>query len=248
MRTGGNASSFLLLGGKIMENPEKMAGLQDFITNACNQDAGTKVRLVDLYKSYNLFTKEISMQPYSRTTFREHINHLFKIKKDPETNTMIVSGIKPKDEQQKEFKLDPDEVAKASIEEAKADMVVEQADIKLSPDEEWAEKMKTHLEGIKKEDLIVTVHPETVSVEYKPKQEEIKTSNTKDYINSLKEQRKLIDKKISVMYKLDALKEITDKLFSGTMTNMAMMNDSKSIDAVSSKISEAIKIISDVKI
>ena len=240
---------FLLLGGKIMENPEKMAGLQDFITNACNQDAGTKVRLADLYKSYNLFTKEISMQPYSRTTFREHINHLFKIKKDPETNTMIVSGIKPKDEQQKEFKLDPDEVAKASIEEAKADMVVEQAETKVSPDEEWAEKMKNQIEGIKKEDLIVTVHPETISVEYKPKQqEEIKSSNTKDYINSLKEQRKLIDKKISVMYKLDALKEITDKLFSGTMTNMAMLNDSKSIDSISAKISDAIKIISDVKI
>jgi hypothetical protein len=109
--------------------------------------------------------------------------------------------------------------------------------------------MKNHIESIKKEDLIVTVHPETVSVEYKPKQqEEIKSSNTKDYINSLKEQRKLIDKKISVMYKLDALKEITDKLFSGTMTNMAMMNDSKSIDSISAKISDAIKIISDVKI
>lgn len=231
-----------------MENPEKMAGLQDFITNACNQDAGTKVRLADLYKSYNLFTKEISMQPYSRTTFREHINHLFKIKKDPETNTMIVSGIKPKDEQQIKFKLNPDEVAKASIEEAKADMVVEEAETKVSPDEEWAEKMKNQIEGIKKEDLIVTVDPETVKVEYKPKQEEITSSNTKDYIDSLKEQRKLIDKKISVMYKLDALKEITDKLFSGTMTNMAMLNDSKSIDSISAKISDAIKIIADVKI
>jgi hypothetical protein len=50
------------------------------------------------------------------------------------------------------------------------------------------------------------------------------------------------------MYKLDALKEITDKLFSGTMTNMAIMNDSKSIDSISAKISDAIKIISDVKI
>jgi len=217
-----------------MENPEKMAGLQDFITNACNQDAGTKVRLVDLYKSYNLFTKEISMQPYSRTTFREHINHLFKIKKDPKTNTMIVSGIKPKDEQQKEFKLDPDEVAKASIEEAKADMVVEEAKSK---------DIEPQIKEIKPEDVVVMPINEYGDIAIG-----IKSSNTKDYITTLKEQRKLIDKKISVMYKLDALKEITDKLFSGTMTNMAMMNDSKSIDAVSSKISEAIKIISDVKI
>ena len=239
-----------------MENPEKMAGLQDFITNACNQDASTKVRLTDLYKSYNLFTKEISMQPYSRTTFREHINHLFKIKKDPETNTMIVSGIKPKDEQQKEFKLNPDEVAKASIEEAKSDMIVEEAEIKISPDEEWAEKMKKQIEGIKKEDLIADIQ-QPVMPKFKTDAEIkkelatpflISSSNTKAYIDNLKEQRKLIDKKISVMYKLDALKEITDKLFSGTMTNMAMINDSKSIDAVSSKISEAIKIISDVKI
>jgi hypothetical protein len=234
MRTGGNASSFLLLGGKIMENPEKMAGLQDFITNACNQDASTKVRLTDLYKSYNLFTKEISMQPYSRTTFREHINHLFKIKKDPETNTMIVSGIRPKDEQQKEFKLNPDEVAKASIEEAKADMVVEEAKSKV---------IEPQIKEIKPEDVVVMPINEYGDIAIG-----IKSSNTKNYINTLKEQRKLIDKKISVMYKLDALKEITDKLFSGTMTNMAMMNDSKSIDAVSSKISEAIKIISDVKI
>jgi hypothetical protein len=217
-----------------MENPEKMAGLQDFITNACNQDAGTKVRLADLYKSYNLFTKEISMQPYSRTTFREHINHLFKIKKDPETNTMIVSGIKPKDEQQKEFKLNPDEVAKASIEEAKADMVVEEAKSKV---------IEPQIKEIKPEDVMVMPINEYGDIAIG-----IKSSNTKDYITTLKEQRKLIDKKISVMYKLDALKEITDKLFSGTMTNMAMMNDSKSIDAVSSKISEAIKIISDVKI
>lgn len=217
-----------------MENPEKMAGLQDFITNACNQDASTKVRLTDLYKSYNLFTKEISMQPYSRTTFREHINHLFKIKKDPETNTMIVSGIRPKDEQQKEFKLNPDEVAKASIEEAKADMVVEEAKSKV---------IEPQIKEIKPEDVVVMPINEYGDIAIG-----IKSSNTKDYINSLKEQRKLIDKKISVMYKLDALKEITDKLFSGTMTNMAMMNDSKSIDAVSSKISEAIKIISDVKI
>jgi hypothetical protein len=234
MRTGGNASSFLLLGGKIMENPEKMAGLQDFITNACNQDAGTKVRLVDLYKSYNLFTKEISMQPYSRTTFREHINHLFKIKKDPKTNTMIVSGIKPKDEQQKEFKLDPDEVAKASIEEAKADMVVEEAKSK---------DIEPQIKEIKPEDVMVMPINEYGDIAIG-----IKSSNTKDYINTLKEQRKLIDKKISVMYKLDALKEITDKLFSGTMINMANINNSKDIDSLSSKISDAIKIISDVKI
>ena len=217
-----------------MENPEKMAGLQDFITNACNQDAGTKVRLVDLYKSYNLFTKEISMQPYSRTTFREHINHLFKIKKDPETNTMIVSGIRPKDEQQKEFKLNPDDVAKASIEEAKADMVVEEAKSK---------DIEPQIKEIKPEDVVVMPINEYGDIAIG-----IKSSNTKDYITTLKEQRKLIDKKISVMYKLDALKEITDKLFSGTMTNMAMMNDSKSIDSISAKISDAIKIISDVKI
>ena len=239
-----------------MENPEKMAGLQDFITNACNQDAGTKVRLVDLYKSYNLFTKEISMQPYSRTTFREHINHLFKIKKDPETNTMIVSGIKPKDEQQKEFKLNPDEVAKASIEEAKSDMIVEEAETKVSPDEEWAEKMKKQIEGIKKEDLITEIQ-QPVMPKFKTNDEIkeelatpflISSSNTKAYIDNLKEQRKLIDKKISVMYKLDALKEITDKLFSGTMTNMANINNSKDIDSLSSKISDAIRIIADVKI
>ena len=239
-----------------MENPEKMAGLQDFITNACNQDAGTKVRLADLYKSYNLFTKEISMQPYSRTTFREHINHLFKIKKDPETNTMIVSGIKPKDEQQKEFKLNPDEVAKASIEEAKSDMIVEEAETKVSPDEEWAEKMKKQIEGIKKEDLITEIQ-QPVMPKFKTNDEIkeelatpflISSSNTKAYIDNLKEQRKLIDKKISVMYKLDALKEITDKLFSGTMTNMANINDSKDIDSLSSKISDAIRIIADVKI
>jgi hypothetical protein len=234
MRTGGSTSSFLLLGGKIMENPEKMAGLQDFITNACNQDAGTKVRLVDLYKSYNLFTKEISMQPYSRTTFREHINHLFKIKKDPETNTMIVSGIKHKDEQQKEFKLDPDEVAKASIEEAKADMVVEEAKSKV---------IEPQIKEIKPEDVVVMPINEYGDIALG-----IKSSNTKDYITTLKEQRKLIDKKISVMYKLDALKEITDKLFSGTMINMANINNSKDIDSLSSKISDAIKIISDVKI
>jgi len=239
-----------------MENPEKMAGLQDFITNACNQDAGTKVRLADLYKSYNLFTKEISMQPYSRTTFREHINHLFKIKKDPETNTMIVSGIKPKDEQQKEFKLNPDEVAKASIEEAKSDMIVEEAETKVSPDEEWAEKMKKQIEGIKKEDLITEIQ-QPVMPKFKTNDEIkeelatpflISSSNTKAYIDNLKEQRKLIDKKISVMYKLDALKEITDKLFSGTMTNMANINNSKDIDSLSSKISDAIRIIADVKI
>ena len=239
-----------------MENPEKMAGLQDFITNACNQDASTKVRLTDLYKSYNLFTKEISMQPYSRTTFREHINHLFKIKKDPETNTMIVSGIRPKDEQQKEFKLNPDEVAKASIEEAKADMVVEEAKSKVFPDEEWAEKMKKQIEGIKKEDLIVEIQqPEMPKFKTNDEIKKelatpflISSSNTKAYIDNLKEQRKLIDKKISVMYKLDALKEITDKLFSGTMTNMANINNSKDIDSLSSKISDAIRIIADVKI
>ena len=234
MRTGGNTSSFLLLGGKRMENPEKMAGLQDFITNACNQDASTKVRLSDLYKSYNSFTKEISMQPYSRTTFREHINHLFKIKKDPETNTMIVSGIKPKDEQQKEFKLNPDEVAKASIEEAKADMIIEEAKSK---------DIEPQIKEIKPEDVVVMPINEYSDIAIG-----IKSSNTKDYINTLKEQRKLIDKKISVMYKLDALKEITDKLFSGTMINMANINNSKDIDSLSSKISDAIKIISDVKI
>lgn len=217
-----------------MENPEKMAGLQDFITNACNRDSNTKVRLVDLYKSYNLFTKEISMQPYSRTTFRDHLNHLFKMKKDPETNNIIVTGIKLKDEPQKDFKLNPDDFAKASIEEAKADMVVEEANIKTEEPE---------IKEIKPEDVVVMPINEYGDIAIG-----IKSSNTKDYINTLKEQRKLIDKKISVMYKLDALKEITDKLFSGTMTNMAMMNDSKSIDAVSSKISEAIKIISDVKI
>ena len=217
-----------------MENPEKMAGLQDFITNACNQDASTKVRLSDLYKSYNSFTKEISMQPYSRTTFREHINHLFKIKKDPVTNAVIVSGIKPKDEQQKEFKLNPDDVAKASIEEAKADMVVEEAKSK---------DIEPQIKEIKPEDVVVMPINEYGDIAIG-----IKSSNTKDYITTLKEQRKLIDKKISVMYKLDALKEITDKLFSGTMTNMANINNSKDIDSLSSKISDAIKIIADVKI
>lgn len=239
-----------------MENLEKMAGLQDFITNACNQDASTKVRLVDLYKSYNLFTKEISMEPYSKSTFREHINHLFKIKKDPETKNMIVSGIKPKDEQQKEFKLNPDEVAKASIEEAKSDMIVEEAETKVSPDEEWAEEMKKQIEGIKREDLIADVKQAEMpkfKTDAEIKEELatpflISSSNTKAYIDNLKEQRKLIDKKISVMYKLDALKEITDKLFSGTMTNMANINDSKDIDSLSSKISDAIRIIADVKI
>jgi len=211
-----------------------MAGLQDFITNACNQDASTKVRLSDLYKSYNSFTKEISMQPYSRTTFREHINHLFKIKKDPVTNAVIVSGIKPKDEQQKEFKLNPDDVAKASIEEAKADMVVEEAKSK---------DIEPQIKEIKPEDVVVMPINEYGDIAIG-----IKSSNTKDYITTLKEQRKLIDKKISVMYKLDALKEITDKLFSGTMTNMANINNSKDIDSLSSKISDAIKIISDVKI
>ena len=231
-----------------------MAGLQDFITNACNQDASTKVRLVDLYKSYNLFTKEISMEPYSKSTFREHINHLFKIKKDPETKNMIVSGIKPKDEQQKEFKLNPDEVA--SIEEAKSDMIVEEAETKVSPDEEWAEEMKKQIEGIKREDLIADVKQAEMpkfKTDAEIKEELatpflISSSNTKAYIDNLKEQRKLIDKKISVMYKLDALKEITDKLFSGTMTNMANINDSKDIDSLSSKISDAIRIIADVKI
>jgi chemotaxis protein CheY-P-specific phosphatase CheC len=169
---------------------------------------------------------------------------------------MIVSGIKPKDEQQKEFKLNPDEVAKASIEEVKSDMIVEEAEIKVSPDEEWAEKMKKQIEGIKKEDLITDIkQPEMpkfkTNDEIKKELDTpflISSSNTKAYIDNLKEQRKLIDKKISVMYKLDALKEITDKLFSGTMTNMANINDSKDIDSLSSKISDAIRIIADVKI
>jgi hypothetical protein len=170
---------------------------------------------------------------------------------------MIVSGIKPKDEQQKVFKLNPDEFAKASIEEAKSDMIVEEAEIKVSPDEEWAEKMKKQqIEGIKKEDLIADIkQPEMPKFKTNDEIKKelatpflISSSNTKAYIDNLKEQRKLIDKKISVMYKLDALKEITDKLFSGTMTNMAMLNDSKSIDSISAKISDAIKIISDVKI
>lgn len=233
-----------------MENPEKMAGLQDFITNACNQDAGTKVRLVDLYKSYNLFTKEISMQPYSRTTFREHINHLFKIKKDPETNSMIVSGIKPKDEQQTEFKLNPDEFAKASIEEAKADMVVEQA----KPNEEWAEEMKNKLEGIKREDIITTIAPEPKFKDNNQIQKELKTpflippSSTKEYIDKLKEQRKFLDKKISVMYKLDALKELTDKLFSGAIENMDSLKSSKDVDELSANINDAIRVVSSIKI
>ena len=196
------------------------------------------------------------MEPYSKSTFREHINHLFKIKKDPETKNMIVSGIKPKDEQQKDFKLNPDEVAKASIEEAKSDMIVEEAKTKISPDEEWAEEMKKQIEGIKREDLIADVKQAEMpkfKTDAEIKEELatpflISSSNTKAYIDNLKEQRKLIDKKISVMYKLDALKEITDKLFSGTMTNMSNINDSKDIDSLSSKISDAIRIISDVKI
>ena len=207
-----------------MENAEKVLGLQDFITNACNQDTTKKTKLTVLYNSYKNFTKEISMEPYSKKTFKEHINHLFKIKKDPESNNLLVTGIRPKEEQQTSFKLTPHEIEEAALEEARADMAVEKA----------KEVDKKH-ESTTPEEIIANVIEESVS-------------ETEEYINSLKKQRQFIDKKISIMYKLDNLKKTADTIFSTAIKNIENLKDSKDADEMTNKLAEAIKIMNSIKI
>ena len=202
-----------------MENVEKVLGLQDFITNACNKDTTKKTKLSVLYNSYRDFTKEISMEPYSKKTFKAHIDHLFKIKKDPESNNLLVSGIKLKEEQQQSFKITPYEAGKASLEEAKADMF--ESNLKKT-------------EENKNVEIIAEVTPIS--------------SDTKVYIDKLKKERQFIDKKISIMQKLDNLKNVSDTLFSTTISNIDKLKDSKEADEISSKINDAIKTISSIKI
>ena len=179
-----------------MENLEKMAGLKDFITNGCNQDANKKTKLLELYSSYKDFTKATEADSYSKNTFKEHINHLFKIKKDPDTKNLIVSGIGPKIEQQKEFKINQKEISKAAIVEANSEVIIEEA-----------KNVEMEQEGIEMNNQTNIVEETTTNEE-----KTSKSINIPNRIDELKKKRQLIDKKISILNKIEVLKNILDKL------------------------------------
>ena len=199
-----------------MENLEKTAGLKDFITNGCNQDANKKTKLLELYSSYKDFTKATEADSYSKNTFKEHINHLFKIKKDPCTKNLIVSGIGPKIEQQKEFKINQKEISEAAIVEANSEVILE---------EESKKNVEIEQEGIEMNNQENSVVETTTNEE-----KNIKTINIPNRIDELKKKRQLIDKKISILNKIEVLKNILDELSKDYIKKVDNINSIKEAD------------------
>lgn len=209
-----------------MENLEKMAGLKDFITNGCNQDENKKTKLLELYSSYKDFTKATEADSYSKNTFKEHINHLFKIKKDPCTKNLIVSGIGPKIEQQKEFKINQKEISKAAIVESNSEVIIEEAK-NVEMDQE---------EGIEMNNQDNSVAEATIKEE-----KNNKTINIPNRIDELKKKRQLIDKKISILNKIEVLKNILDELSKDYIKKVDNINSIKEADELTKFLNGDIK-------
>ena len=212
---------------RFVSDTEKLIGFNDFITNACNQDNTEVTKLSDLYKSYENFTKEILMKPYSRSSFKEHLNHLFKIKKDTTTNNLIVSGIKVKEKQQTQFKLKNKEVIDATLEEAKTDMLLSNTSLPIMDEQETTTTESSPT------DIIVNI---------------TETTDLKETLSSLRKQRQMIDKKISVVDKLSNIKESTDKLFTSIIAKIDNVKDPKDVDELSKKINNIMDLIESIKI
>jgi WD40 repeat protein len=230
-------------GLKRMENPEKMAGLKDFLTNGCNQDASKKTRLAELYNSYEDFTRVTETTSYSRSTFKEHINHLFKIKKDPDTKNLIVSGIKPKNEQQKEFKINQKEVTAAAIEEANTEMIMEEEEQKVEPENIKEESFN------KEEEKAVEVEIKEIERTIIDEVKDLHPITDLDVsLKDLKSQRQLIDKKISMLYKINDLKDTINKLVSLSTSTVNSIKNVGEADDMTNKLNNAIKIINSIKI
>jgi hypothetical protein len=209
-----------------MENLEKMAGLKDFLTNGCNQDVNKKTKLLELYSSYKDFTKATEADSYSKNTFKEHINHLYKIKKDPNTKNLIVSGIGPKTEQQKDFKLNQQDIAKAAIAEANSEVILE----------EEAKNVEMEQEGIDMNNQENSVVETTINEE-----KNIKSINIPNRIDDLKKKRQLIDKKISIFNKIEVLKNILDKLSKDYIKKVDNINSIKEADELTKCLNDDIK-------
>lgn len=208
-----------------MENLEKMAGLKDFITNGCNQDANKKTKLLELYSSYKDFTKATEADSYSKNTFKEHINHLFKIKKDPDTKNLIVSGIGPKIEQQKEFKINQKEISKAAIVEANSEVIIEEA-----------KNVEMEQEGIEMNNQENSVVETTINEE-----KNNKSINIPNRIDELKKKRQLIDKKISILNKIEVLKNILDELTKDYIEKLDNINTIKEADELTKYLNADIR-------